>query len=246
MTGKEIQNLNVKIEIEVKIKSIEVNKTDIILFLDNNKTLKMRGNGVKNIIHILGIWVDKIQKFYLENDKIVLPAFTFWNLYKGKDYEKIFVSGDRLIEYDGNKYFLANKDYYFPQEKQAVYGIYYDNELWYVGSSSNYLERWSEHDLNFRNKRVKLSKMYGLECESDLIEYKVLALPEEFVQMPGNVKKDMWIIENVEWFLIKKLKPKYNVEGVNGVKFEFRASNLNNLESDAVQEWLENNYYYEG
>lgn len=239
MTGLELQNLPKSQEIKVDIKKIEIEKLDLTIVLNNDDTIKVKCTSKYELINVLECWITYITSFYIDGKIIALSPEIYWELYKGSN--KNFAMSQMDINYNGNWYKLAERSYYFPQGKQGVYGIYYENELIYIGSSSNYIERWREHNINFRQKKVDVSKMYGMDYDADLLEYKILAESKEFEKIPRVKTVDMWIMENVEKFLIEKYQPKFNIEGIEK-QFEFKATNMNSLKEEQVQKWLRENY----
>ena len=55
----------------------------------------------------------------------------------------------------------------------GVYGIYDGDDLLYVGSATCLIERWKEHNQNFRTKSFS-SKLYSAEVDPDQLIYKEL------------------------------------------------------------------------
>lgn len=55
----------------------------------------------------------------------------------------------------------------------GVYGIYDGDDLLYVGSATCLIERWKEHNGNFRTKSFS-SKLYSVEIDPDQLIYKEL------------------------------------------------------------------------
>lgn len=55
----------------------------------------------------------------------------------------------------------------------GVYGIYDGDELLYIGSTTCLIERWKEHNQNFRTKSFS-SKLYSAEVNLDQLIYKEL------------------------------------------------------------------------
>lgn len=173
----------------------------------------------------------------IENGKIVLPSNIFWRIYKKNAIAKEMLH-TLGFEIEGTKYKIVDRDYYFPQNMQVVYGIYYNTDLIYIGSSGNYIDRWKQHDINFRNKVEQ--EMYAAGFDADKIEYRVLIEGSKVFEDLG-AKPDQWILENVEKFMIEWLQPRYNKEG-KSQDFVFRATKLNaKVSEDDVQNWCVKN-----
>jgi hypothetical protein len=76
-------------------------------------------------------------------------------------------------------YHFPNTEYYFSSEEpmigeRAVYGIYYGDDLLYIGSASSGIEqRWKEHHEAFKTGKGQ-NKMYTAGFDANQIEYRTL------------------------------------------------------------------------
>ena len=156
---------------------------------------------------------------------IHLSPTQFWTIYKkieeGKNILKaVGVLGGKF-KVNETFYSFPNTDYYFHQEEnnnfstRGVYGIYFREELIYIGSSStDILERWSQHAKDFIIHSPH-SQMYKIQ-DLDDIEFKLLYEDKEINEMLPIKQKvvSTGTIQFVEQLLIKTLKPRYNIQGV--------------------------------
>ena len=94
----------------------------------------------------------------------------------------------------------------------GVYGIYDGDELLYIGSTTCLIERWKEHNQNFRTKSFS-SKLYSAEVNLDQLIYKELISGMEIAQTCGLASTSTWLLEFAEWMYIRILWPKYNIKG---------------------------------
>lgn len=161
----------------------------------------------------------------LPNNQVYLPPKDYWGIYKK------MAGGRELIKGTGSQLFINNipfsfvdTDYYFnasPEIDRGVYGIYYQDILIYIGSSTDVLVRWKEHDDAFRNKS-STSSMYHANYDPDLVEYRILVSQEELNNLIPTGQANMWLMELIEWSYIKILQPLYNREG-KSCCFNFKA-----------------------
>ena len=149
---------------------------------------------------------------------VYLPPNIYWSFYKK------YPRGKEMLKGTCTKLFINDQSYRFPETGfyfsnkiadltvSGVYGIYLDNELLYIGSSSDMITRWKQHNEGFRNGS-KLSPMYSLVSDSDRIIYKTLLTREEIETKMGIQNPSMWLIELAEFCYINALQPKYKVAG---------------------------------
>lgn len=229
MTGKEIHELKTcqkatNEEIVTETKSITFTCTSSLG--DQVKIIFTSPNREK-YAKVAQICWSKIITDYtlLPNNQVYLPPKDYWNIYKK------MAGGRELIKGIGNQLFINNTrfsfvdtDYYFntsPEIDRGVYGIYYQDILIYIGSSTDVLVRWKEHDEAFRNKSTT-SNMYQANYNPDLIEYRVLVSQKELNDLIPTEQANMWLMELIEWSYIKLLQPLYNKEG-KSCCFNFKA-----------------------
>ena len=189
----------------------------------------------------------------LEEGYIYYPANIFWTLYK-----KICQSMAKNI---GSKLYINDVQYKFPStnfyldgvtnqmaEKRGVYGIYYKDDLIYIGSTcQGFQTRWKEHVKNFKDCQVIKNAMYRLPLED--ISFAVLFSGEEFKEVTRE-NMSSWMIEFAEWCFIKAYKPPFNIAG-NTENFKFHPSIQLDIPEDywqMLKNWLVNfdtsEYFY--
>lgn len=166
-------------------------------------------------------WTTIITQYTLLSNRLVyLEPKIYWTLYKRLQYGKEFLllTGAKMWINEQEYSFPDTKFYFTPQESydKGVYGIYYKGELLYIGSASDMLARWREHDSNFRSGSSS-SPLYQIGYNPDEIEYEVLVKEEDCpVEKPS-----MWVFELIEWSYIQVLQPKWNRD--KGKYFSFQA-----------------------
>ena len=167
--------------------------------------------------------VDQQEKVY----RLYMPLKAYWNLRRSVFARQ--TAANRIINVNGCPCSLLGKDDYYStelmstiehelQEKSlapmyaGVYGIYDGDDLLYVGSATCLIERWKEHNENFRTKSFS-SKLYSAEVDPDQLIYKELISGTEIAQTCGLASTSTWLLEFAEWMYIRTLQPKYNING---------------------------------
>lgn len=107
---------------------------------------------------------------------------------------------------------ISRKDGRACLEYAGVYGIYDGDDLLYIGSATCLIERWKEHNQNFRTKSFS-SKLYSAEVDPDQLIYKELISGTEIAQTCGLAYTSTWLLEFAEWMYIRTMQPKYNING---------------------------------
>lgn len=183
------------------------------------------------------------QYLLLEEGYIYYPANIFWTLYK-----QICQSIARNV---GSKLYINGVQYSFPStsfyldgatnqmaEKRGIYGIYYKDELIYIGSTcQDFQIRWQEHIQNFKNYQVPKNAMYRLPLED--ISFAVLLSGKEFKEVTREGMSS-WMVEFAEWCFIKACQPTFNKAG-NTENFKFHSSIQLDVPEDywqMLKEWL--------
>lgn len=158
---------------------------------------------------------------------LYMPLKSYWNLRRSVFARQTVAN--RIISVDGYPCALLGKDDYYLtnlmiqiehtlQEKSlapmyaGVYGIYDGDDLLYVGSATCLIERWKEHNQNFRTKSFS-SKLYSAEVDPDQLIYKELISGTEIAQTCGLAYTSTWLLEFAEWMYIRTMQPKYNING---------------------------------
>ena len=159
--------------------------------------------------------------------RLYMPLKAYWNLRRSVFARQ--TAANRIINVNGCSCSLLGKDDYYStelmttieqtlQEKSlapmyaGVYGIYDGDDLLYVGSATCLIERWKEHNENFRTKSFS-SKLYSAEVDPDQLIYKELISGTEIAQTCGLISTSTWLLEFAEWMYIRTLQPKYNING---------------------------------
>ena len=184
--------------------------------------------------------------YILNSDKklIHVQPSQFWTIYKkieeGKNILKaVGVLGGK-IKVNENFYSFPDTDYYFQKEEnnnfstRGVYGIYFREELIYIGSSStDVLERWTQHAQSFTTHSPQ-NQMYKIQDLED-IEFKLLYEDKEINEMLPIKQKvvSTGTIQFVEQLLIKTLKPRYNIQGI-AEPFQYKGNLTTGIDLDYV------------
>ena len=159
--------------------------------------------------------------------QLYMPLKAYWNLRRSVFARQ--TAANRIINVNGYPCSLLGKDDYYSTELMStiehelqerslapmyagVYGIYNGNDLLYVGSVTCLIERWKEHNENFRTKSFS-SKLYSAEVDPDQLIYKELISGTEIAQTCGLASTSTWLLEFAEWMYIRTLQPKYNING---------------------------------
>lgn len=161
------------------------------------------------------LWFNIIIEYEIITEGIYLEPSVYWNIYKNIPNGKNFLQGvGYKLTINDIPYTFVSRDYYFKDRKPAVYALYYNNELLYIGSSANYPQRWGEHYLAFKSKSI-LNEMYTqLADKIDEIEFKVLYDSTQIIELAQSEEVTMYEYEVVEKKCIEYYKPRYNKEGV--------------------------------
>lgn len=159
--------------------------------------------------------------------RLYMPLKAYWNLRRSVFAQQ--TAANRIINVNGRSCSLLDKDDYYStdfmttiehelQERSlapmyaGIYGIYDGDDLLYVGSATCLIERWKEHNENFRTKSFS-SKLYSAEVDPDQLIYKELISGTEIAQTYGLASTSTWLLEFAEWMYIRILWPKYNIKG---------------------------------
>ena len=159
--------------------------------------------------------------------RLYMPLKAYWNLHRSVFARQ--TAANRIINVNGYSCSLLGKDDYYSTELMSkiehelqerllapmyagVYGIYNGDDLLYVGSATCLIERWKEHNENFRTKSFS-SKLYSAEVDPDQLIYKELISGTEIAQTCGLASTSTWLLEFAEWMYIRTLQPKYNING---------------------------------
>lgn len=162
-----------------------------------------------------------------EVHRLYIPLKSYWNLRRSVFARQTVAN--RIINVNGCSCSLLGKDDYYSTELMStiehelqerslapmyagVYGIYDGDDLLYVGSATCLIERWKEHNENFRIKSFS-SKLYSAEVDPDQLIYKELISGTEIAQTCELASTSTWLLEFAEWMYIRILQPKYNING---------------------------------
>ena len=129
---------------------------------------------------------------------------------------------------------------YFVNKPPAVYGIYHQNELIYIGSTSDYTTRWAEHCLSFERKHANYytNQMYQQNYDISELRFEILYNEEQVKTLSKTDELNMYVFEMVEKCCIEKYKPRFNIEG-NTQPFRFNASQGLLKHVDQIQSTIE-------
>ena len=158
---------------------------------------------------------------------LYIPLKAYWNLHRSVFARQ--TAANRIINVNGYPCSLLGKDDYYSTELMStiehelqerslapmyagVYGIYNGDDLLYVGSATCLIERWKEHNENFRTKSFS-SKLYSADVDPDQLIYKELISGTEIAQTCELASTSTWLLEFAEWMYIRTLQPKYNING---------------------------------
>lgn len=173
-------------------------------------------------------WVVLSEKDQQEKvNRLYIPLKIYWNLRRSVFAQQ--TAANRVINVNGYSCSLLGKDDYYSTELMStiehelqerslapmyagVYGIYDGDNLLYVGSATCLIERWKEHNENFRTKSFS-SKLYSAEVDPNQLIYKELISGTEIAQTCGLASTSTWLLEFAEWMYIRILWPKYNIKG---------------------------------
>lgn len=179
----------------------------------------------QNIEAMIYVWKEKIKnQFTLDenNHTIILEASLYWDIFKKVNYGREILKKSYKI--NGIPYRFCEPSYYFntPERQLAenwgIYGIYYKDELWYIGSTkAGFITRWTEHAKNFQagqgtNKMYAAGKILGLE---DIHFEELLSAEEIQDSLSLLTPLGAGILKVIEFSYIKALKPAYNVLGIS-------------------------------
>lgn len=226
---------DVKTDINISLKEKE--KIKIKISLSNEDIIEYIGYEVIDYINFemqfIRYWYMCDGKYKIENNVIILETDLYWKFYKtftkGKDFlkEKWIINGQKCR-------FMTTKEM-FNNNKRGVYGIYYKGELIYIGSASDYIERWKQHEEEFNNplntdenkpnwycKTKNDMYFYNLDGEK---EYVLLEDNNSAQELVGKISDGMWIFENIEKLYIELLQPKFNIEG-KSKPYVFKTTNF--------------------
>lgn len=169
------------------------------------------------------MWLNKISNIRLnESDEIILDTSDFWSIYKS------FERGASLLKGTGYKMTLNGEPKKFaPLETHlgknpAVYAIYHNDSMLYIGSAMDHTARWGQHVLGamgidkYYNSNVNLYK--NIHDIIDEIEFKVLYNEKQIRELTGQTEKDFFsafMMEYIEEICIEHYQPKYNVAGIS-------------------------------
>lgn len=182
----------------------------------------------------------------LPNNFLYLAPSDYWTIYKRWEYGKNFITITNNVKFYINDilYHFIDTNYYFSATKEnlgGVYGIYYNNELLYIGSSVSDLQaRWKEHDTNFRT-RSSSNKMYQQDFNPDEIEYRSLIDLNDISNLINKQTPSSWLIEYTELIYIQIFKPLYNSEGITKTfSFKVKREDLPTDYWETFQRFLKN------
>lgn len=232
---KNIVGEDFKVDMVINPKSKE--RIKVKISLTNGDIIEYIGYEVIDYINFemqfIQYWRMCDGKYKVENNIIVLETELYWKFYKTFNKGKDFLKYNWIINGKECR-FMTTKEM-FDNNKRGIYGIYYNGELIYIGSASDYIERWKQHEEEFNspvNTKENLDKwyyrdknrMYFYELEGEK-EYKLLEDNNSAQELVGKISDGMWIFENIEKLYIELLQPKYNIEGKTK-PYTFKTSNF--------------------
>ena len=221
MFGSELKNENIYkdniVNIDNDIVEIETNQGDKIKLIYSTK----KQNKDKLKVVAAHIWQTFITDYQILPEGIIyLKPKIYWEIYKRIDLGKDFIKGIGYTMYvNNNKSSFPATSFYFSNQtvgQKGVYGIYYKNELMFIGSSSDLLDTWKKHDHKFR------LGAYSEITNPNEVEYRILE-SSDTINFDRNYSGwSMWLYELMEYAYIRALKPKWNQNGISS-PFHFYA-----------------------
>lgn len=169
------------------------------------------------------LWFNTIMEYEIVDEGIYIEPQVYWNIYKNFPNGKSYLQGvGYKLTINDIPYTFVPRDYYFKDRNPAVYGLYYNDELIYIGSTANYHQRWGEHYLDFKTHSLTNEMYRQLSNVVDEIEFKILYDPIQVKKLAQDEEITMYEYEIVEKNCIEHYKPRYNKEGVV-TPFRFQA-----------------------
>ena len=233
--------------IPLKIQVIQIKTTDgqhiIKIYTESNSIIELRCKDTSSLLfNTLFYWTNMITRYWINGNQLVLDENVFWQIYKDLPSGRRFLQGvGYSLEIDGIGYKFAPPDYYFQDKKSAVYAIFFKDELVYIGSSTRYINRWTEHIRGMSAEEPYYSmnlEMYNaLTGHLEDIEFKVLYSEDEIRNIMSIKSKDyitLYALECIEEKCIKHYQPKYNKEG-RLYPFKYRGTESYALKERAKQ-----------
>lgn len=126
---------------------------------------------VYGISHIAMIVPNNYKEICLEDQKqLSKPYWTYnQNYYRWFGTQKEFDAMIAKIKKEEQKQIRKDKGI----SNGGVYGVYRNGQLIYVGSTTNFEQRWKDHKSHIKNKDYKLY-FYKLIKPEDNVEFKIL------------------------------------------------------------------------
>lgn len=202
-----------KVDIVINSKSKE--KIKVRISLTNGDIIEYIGYEVIDYINFemqfIQYWYMCDGKYKVENNIIVLETELYWKFYKTFNKGKDFLKYNWIINGKECR-FMTTKEM-FDNNKRGIYGIYYNGELIYIGSVSDYIERWKQHEEEF-NSPVNSDGMWIFEnIEKLYIEllqpkFNIEGKSKPYVFKTNNFYKEKFDEEKIR----KKLRKKLGIE----------------------------------
>lgn len=163
---KNIVGEDFKVDMVINPKSKE--RIKVKISLTNGDIIEYIGYEVIDYINFemqfIQYWRMCDGKYKVENNIIVLETELYWKFYKTFNKGKDFLKYNWIINGKECR-FMTTKEM-FDNNKRGIYGIYYNGELIYIGSASDYIERWKQHEEEFNSPYLKILKNYILNYYS--------------------------------------------------------------------------------
>lgn len=231
MTGKDLDSLNQ--ENQETIAEFNIIEEDKQVILEGtthqgDQVKMIFSSSVRRLQHAQiakALWEEK-GTYHFIDDTIMFQPTIYWKYYKRVEWGKeVLTQVKSLLFINGQEKRFAATGAYFKTKNElyGIYGIYYKNELWYVGSSSDMIHRWQQHNQNFK-WRSSSKPMYEQRIDPAEVEYRVIFSGEDLSKWIGVEQISMWLVEFAEMITIKLLQPKFNLDGAeDALSFTFQA-----------------------
>lgn len=139
---------------------------------------------------------------YLEKNNITLTnASELLSISKGqlshllkKERKLNYLIGHRMIEMMKGKR---------PDNRGGIYGIYFNNEIIYIGQTVNFKNRWAAHKSAIKNNKNDDQPLHQCGLNIDHLSFKILFDKSKLKLFPGEVDK-------IESIFISIILPEWN------------------------------------
>lgn len=114
--------------------------------------------------------------------------------------------------------------------KSSIYYVYFNDELLYIGSTTNFIERKSSHKRLILNKDKPKRRPFHRSFDETNINFDDLRWEQEDVCFESKAE-----LRRYEGSKIREFKPKYNIAIAGRTKEEYADENRNKKNEDAKE-----------